>query len=176
VDWEPTFPLADLKTNSKRDDDDGDNDAEITQMITYSAFGPGESHPLLLSSALPIPVSSLSGNTPTTSTLHHAIEAQQTAPVAPTAPASEKFKPWPYSLPKTLQPKVGTTYDLVYGDGFGEEQVGKVKVGLLQKVLYGDPKPGKEEGRGEDEHEGREEGLLGMILHWAEEEDGKAGC
>ena len=142
AEWEPTLPLADLKTNSQRDDD-GDNGAEVAQMITYSAFDPGASHPLLLSSALLTSISSPSVNTPTISTLHFATEVQQTVLVVPVAPASEMFKPWPYFLPKMLQPKVGTTYDLMYGHGVGAAQVGKVKVGLLQKVLYGDPKPEK---------------------------------
>lgn len=86
---------------------------------------------------------------PTASSLHHAIEVQQAASAASTP---EKFKPWSYSLPKPLQPKAGTTFDLVYGDGVGvgDEQVAKVKLGLLQKVLYGVPEPGKKDDEDED--------------------------
>lgn len=42
---------------------------------------------------------------------------------------------------------MGTTYDLMYGEGggVGDGQVAKVKLGLLEKVLYGVPEPGKED-------------------------------
>lgn len=50
-------------------------------------------------------------------------------------------KPWPYSLPKVLQPKPGTTYDSIYGDQGGAKPTEKVRAGWLQKVLYGDPEP-----------------------------------
>jgi hypothetical protein len=124
-------------------------------------------HPLLLSSSLPISVSSLVGGhassdsttrapvasevqaQPTTSSLHHAIEVQQAAPAAPTP---EKFKPWPYSHPKPLQLKVGTTFDLMYGDdvGVGDGQVAKGKLGGLQKVFCGMPEPRKKDGDDEN--------------------------
>lgn len=170
ADWEPSVKFEGLNTKSKTRDDD-DNEQEIAYMATYSVFDPGATHPLLLSSAFPISVSDLAGNasvisiqdfeiktrrntviansplqTPSTaSSLHHALEVQQAAP----ALTLEKFKPWPYSLPKPLQPKAGTTYDLMYGDGLGDGYVAKVKLGLLQKVLYGVPEPEKK-----DEEEG----------------------
>ena len=107
--WEPTVDFTDLKPR-KSDNDEDDNDTELAYMCTYPAFGPGATHPLLLSSSLPISVSSLVGGhassdsttcapaasevqaPTTTSSLHHAIEVQQAAPAAPTP---EKFKPWP---------------------------------------------------------------------------------
>jgi hypothetical protein len=170
ADWEPTMNFNDLKPR-KSDNDEDDNDTELAYMCTCSAFDPGATHPLLLSSSLPISVSSLVGghasttstpdpevethrNTvvanprvqtpPTTSSLHHDIGVQQAAAAVPTP---EKFKPWPYSLPKLLQPKAGTTYDLMYGDGVdvGDVQVAKAKLGVLQKVLYGVLEPGKED-------------------------------
>ncbi|KAH6620316.1 hypothetical protein C7974DRAFT_399445 [Boeremia exigua] len=49
----------------------------------------------------------------------------------------ERVRPWPYSLPKWLRPRKGTTYAQVHGDG-GE---GQGSVGVLQKVLYGVPDP-----------------------------------
>ena len=161
ADWEPTLPLSRSKTDFEPKDGD-ENGMNVAQMVTYSAFDPGATHPLLLSSALPISVSSLAEDTSTTSTLgrdvktgrsnaaampptrttsttattlHRAIEDQQTASVA----HGEKFKPWSYSLPNSLQPKTGTTYDRAYGDGNGV--VDKVKVKILQQVLYDIPEP-----------------------------------
>lgn len=198
ADWEPTINLKDLRSKTTVGNGD-DNDADVAQMVTYSAIDPGASHPLLLSSALPISMPSLSNNASTDSTVDHrvkhrrtasavilevqnpsttsslqyAVEVQQATPVAPAAPVAT-FKPWPYSLPKALQPKVGTTYDMVYGDGDGVAK--NVKVGLLQKVLYGDPEPGVKVDADEKGNEGRKKGLLGEILQHVQEEVGKAGC
>ncbi|KAF9699174.1 hypothetical protein EKO04_003074 [Ascochyta lentis] len=166
ADWEPTLPLAHLKSTSESNDDD-DNGA-VAHMVTYSAFDPGATHPLLLSSALPVWRSSLAG---TVSTSRQAVETQLDAPV----PAVGKLKPWPYSLPRMLQPRVGTTYGLSYGDGVGGK-VGDVKVGVLQRVLYGVPEPDVVVGR----NQGGERGLWRKMVHgvqaWEEEKEGKAGC
>ena len=198
ADWEQTINLEDLRSKTTVGNGD-DNDADVAQMVTYSAIDPGASHPLLLSSALPISMPSLSNNASTDSTVDHrvkhrrtasavilevqnpsttsslqyAVEVQQATPVAPAAPVAT-FKLWPYSLPKALQPKVGTTYDMVYGDGDGVAK--NVKVGLLQKVLYGDPEPGVKVDADEKGNEGRKKGLLGEILQHVQEEVGKAGC
>jgi hypothetical protein len=158
ADWEPSVDFKDLNMKSKSQDND-DNEQEIVYMATYSAFDPGATHPLLLQSALPLSVTDLAGSASTastaraasdvqppstTSSLHHAIEIQQADPT-PT-PVQEKVKPWPYSLPKALQPKVGTTFDMMCGDGLADGQVGRVKLGVLQKMLYGVPEPGMKDG------------------------------
>ncbi|KAF2625839.1 hypothetical protein BU25DRAFT_104663 [Macroventuria anomochaeta] len=204
TDWEPTIDFTDLKMRSTDQGCDDNNEPGLAHMVTYSTSDPGASSPLLLSSALPISVSSLAGNAATTSTpdhherarhntaiaglelrteltistLHHAIEVQQTTP-APTVDGT-KFKPWPYSLPKPLQPKGGTTYDLMYGEGVGvgDGQVGKMRIGVLQKVLYGVPGSGEKEGDGEEGHEGKGKGkgLWEKIVCGVQEGDGKAGC
>lgn len=171
-DWEPAIDFTDLKLR-KSDEDEDDKDTELAYVCTYSAFDPGAPHPLLLSSSLPIAVSSLLGgqalaksapdheiktprntilrNSSITSTLHHSIEIQQAIPAASTL---ETVKPWPYLLPKPLQPKVGTTYNMMYGDGArdgnGDGKVAKVKLGVLQKVLYGVAEPGRKD-KEEDE-------------------------
>lgn len=114
-------------------------------MVTYSPFNPGATSTFLLSSALPV-----------SSSLHHAIEVQQKEPVG----SGGKAKPWPYSLPKCLQPQAGTTFDLTFGGG--DAVVGNIEVGVLQKLLYGIPEPG-EVGRRSVGYELREH-------------DEKAGC
>ncbi|KAF1365798.1 hypothetical protein EJ07DRAFT_93694 [Lizonia empirigonia] len=141
ADWEPSLNFDGLETDSKRDNDD-DNTAH---MVTYSPFNPGATSTLLLSSALPV-----------SSSLHHAVEVQQTEPVG----SGEKVRPWPYSLPKCLQPQAGTTFDLTNGDG--DAAVGKLEVGVLETMLYGVPEPGEVGGRS-----------VGCGLR---EDDGKAGC
>lgn len=190
ADWEPTLPFSRFKTDSEPMDDD-ENGVNVAQMVTYSASDPGATHPLLLSSALPILNSSLAENTSTTSTLgrdvktgrssaaatppkrttsttattlHHAIEVQQIASVA----HGEKSKPWPYSPSNSLQPKTGA-----YGDSNGV--MDKVKVEMLQQVLYDIPEP--EEVKEESESEKKE--LRRKVLHGSqegEEEEVKAGC
>lgn len=150
--WEPTVDLKDLILENK--DGNGNNETRLLHMTTFSAFDPSASHPLLLSTSLPMSLSSLSHagtlhdtisapaqvqNPPTTSNLRYSHEVQQAGPVCSTT----KFTPWPYSLPKALRPKVGTTYDLMYGDGCGEGPVARVKLSMLQKVLYGVPGPGE---------------------------------
>lgn len=151
VHWEPTINLRGLTLNEPNSK--GNKEENLFHMVTFSTFDPGASHPLLLSNALPMPIPSLTAIEPqqsklvapaavqspsTTSASHHTIEIQQFQPVCNTP----KFRPWPYSLPKALQPRTGTTYDLMYGDGFGGGPVGSVKLSMLQRVLYGVPEPG----------------------------------
>ncbi|KZM19590.1 uncharacterized protein EKO05_0004195 [Ascochyta rabiei] len=180
ADWEPMLSLARLKTASKCNDG-----TDVAHMGMYSTFDPGATHPLLLSSALPM---SLAGSMSMdrrssvrvslkfqtiliASSLHHNTEVQQSVPV----PAVGNLKPWPYSLPRVLRPQVGTTYDLTYGDSAGGGRAGDVMVGVLQKVLYGIPEP---DGVGE-QNEDAANSLWQKVLHGAQEEggeEGKAGC
>lgn len=141
ADWEPSLHFDGLKIDYNRDKDDD----YIAHMVTYSPFNPGATSTFLLSSALPV-----------SSSLHHAIEVQQKEPVG----SGGKAKPWPYSLPKCLQPQAGTTFDLTFGGG--DAVVGNIEVGVLQKLLYGISEPG-EVGR--------------RSVGWElQEDDGKAGC
>lgn len=128
--------LADLKTQNKdpdHSDDNSDDNDHPTLMITYSAFNPGATR-LLLPSSVPL-ISTTS--TSDTRTISSAGEDPYPGPNFDNARA----RPWPYSLPASLRPKPGTTYDLLHGEGEGVGAVGTVKVGLLQKVLYGEPYP-----------------------------------
>lgn len=152
-DWNPPLLLDDLKPNKPHPN----NDHSIAHTRTYSAFDPCAAHPFLLSSTLPLPLKLLQ-TPPTPSTPHHTINAPRPSP----AKLNIESRPWPYSLPRFLRPKAGTTFDLMYGGGVARE--GRGRVGVMQAVLYGVPDPDGESEVGDCE--GR--GGVG--------EGGKAGC
>jgi len=150
-------------------------------MVTYSAFDPGASRPLLLlNNALPASCTvpehgsstgskylqtskssmslTLINNDGSTKLTPRKGKMSSALPVSLALPEHNGsvistqqlnreagialvVKPWPYSLPKVLQPKPGTTYDSIYGDQGGAKPTEKVRAGWLQKVLYGDPEP-----------------------------------
>ena len=150
-------------------------------MVTYSAFDPGASRPLLLlNNALPASCTvpehgsstgskylqtskssmslTLINNDGSTKLTPRKGKMSSALPVSLALPEHNGsvistqqlnreagialvVKPWPYSLPKVLQPKPGTTYDSIYGNQGGAKPTEKVRVGWLQKVLYGDPEP-----------------------------------
>jgi len=150
-------------------------------MVTYSAFDPGASRPLLLlNNALPASCTvpehgsstgskylqtskssmslTLINNDGSTKLTPRKGKMSSALPVSLALPEHNGsvistqqlnreagialvVKPWPYSLPKVLQPKPGTTYDSIYGDQGGAKPTEKVRVGWLQKVLYGNPEP-----------------------------------
>lgn len=140
AEWEPILPF----TGSKNDITDqllDDKSKRQTLVVTYSAFDPGASRLLLLSSTLPVSGPSSQRRGSVTSTY------QQISEVGGT----ELRKPWPYSLPVLLQPRPGTTYDSVYGSRNGVDVIGNGKAEFFQKVLYGNPDP--------DDNADREKGL-----------------
>jgi hypothetical protein len=60
---------------------------------------------------------------------------RNTKPTPFTAPARQ----WPYSLPKAIQPKAGTTFAMMHGSALGTQT--QQHIGLLQAILYGVPNP-----------------------------------
>ena len=176
----PISPLREAE-NEIETHDNGDRSNCPVLMVTYSAFDPGASRPLLLlNNALPAFCSLPEHGGSTESKYLQAIKSSMSltsiindGSTKPT-PRQDKMssalpmsfalpehngsvistqqlsrevgialvvKPWPYSLPKVLQPKPGTTYDSIYGDQGGAKPTEKVRAGWLQKVLYGDPEP-----------------------------------
>jgi hypothetical protein len=123
ADWEAALHLNIPNPNKPDGDDDDNNSVLLAQMTTYSAFDPGASHRLLVSGALPLSLSSPASMI---------LEMERHGAAADVV----KFESWPYSLSKCLQPRVNTTYNLMCGDGLGQDGKGE-RAGVLQGVLYG---------------------------------------
>ena len=130
-------------------------------MTTYSAFDPGATR-TLLHSGVSVSVPTLNvpslpdmvarrGVVAAPKVVSGKIDTTGTATITTTAVAP--FKPWPYSLPAFLRPKVGTTFEMMHHttstttfstslESVEDEKLPK-RIGVLQALLYGIPEPGK---------------------------------
>jgi hypothetical protein len=123
-------------------------------MLTFGAFDPCASRPLLMSG--------LSLNPQDWQDSHsHDTYPEATKPTvqpARVATPPKPFKPWPYSLPKFLQPQPGTTYQLMY-DSAAKEKPGRI--GVLQALFYGVPNP---EGAKEQQQD-KDDGFVKKVMY-----------
>lgn len=128
---------------------------------TYTAFDPSCARPFLIS-GLSIGIKDMQPTEliPSPSTTRDVVKADMKPGIKKVA--VQMPKPWPYRLPKALQPQVGTTFAAMYGGGEGEGKGGKV--GGLQAVLYGVPEPDNKD------LEGKEEGVWRKVLYGVKED------
>jgi hypothetical protein len=109
-------------------------DDEISWTTIYSAFGPGFTRPVPLESRPPIALPSLSSKI--TDKIQEIEELKGYAVETKMIKVKADHKPRPYSLPKTLQPKAGTTFSIVNGASTTTTPQSK-HVGVLKAILYG---------------------------------------
>ena len=146
---EPELPLSDhdhVVTSQDRHN-------ALPHMVTFSAFNPYASRPLLMSGL------SLTAQDWSSSDTYPEVVLQDRKPNFAVQDAKPKpFKPWPYSLPKFMQPQPGTTYQLMY-DSATMDKPGRI--GILQALFYGVPDP---EGAKEPEKV-KEDGLVRKVMY-----------
>jgi hypothetical protein len=85
---------------------------------------------------------------------------RNTKPTPFTAPAIQ----WPYSLPKALRPKAGTTFAMMHGSALKTQT--QQRIGVLQAILYGVPNPDKAPFMESIVHEG---GIIYKVLYGLKE-------
>ncbi|OAL05970.1 hypothetical protein IQ06DRAFT_73892 [Phaeosphaeriaceae sp. SRC1lsM3a] len=157
--WEPS-----LQFPPRPHDPESQNAAPEDQygpwFNTYTAFDPGCARPFLIS-GFTLGLKDLPSSALVTKAI---VKSDQNKAIKELIKIR---KPWPYSLPKALQPQVGTTFAAVYGGGL-ETAVQSKRVGILQAILYGIPEPEK----GGIKEEG---GFLHKVLHGVNEEKDRGG-
>jgi hypothetical protein len=161
--WEPALKFP--SNPHRHDTQDIEDNAFWVAM--HSAVHPGTMCPLLISG---FALNVKNGFPNTSKTITETTKTKQY-----TAPE----KPWPYSLPKSLQPQAGTTFEMIHGSILPTRT--QQHVGILQAVLYGLPDPDKVS---VIESMVREGGGLYKVLYGVKEvggdEDGtaskKSGC
>jgi hypothetical protein len=85
---------------------------------------------------------------------------RNTKPMPFTAPAIQ----WPYSLPKAMQPKAGTTFAIMHGSALKTQT--QQHIGVLQAMLYGVTDPDKNPFMKSMMHEG---GIMHKVLYGVKE-------
>lgn len=122
ADWEPALDVTDLLSrwpdaepdaDTHEHDNDDDKDAGLIHVRTYSAFDPEAPHALQLS-APPLPLPSpaqMRTRRPTVVATDRTPEVQEGV----SASSPDRFRSWPYSLPRALRTKAGTTFGCVHG-------------------------------------------------------------
>jgi hypothetical protein len=135
---EPALPLPEHTPQERSTHHQHD---PVPQMLTFSTFDPCASRPLLMSGLSLGPEN-----------WHREQSNDNTSPSETERVVRERksVKPWPYSLPKFLQPQPGTTYQLMYDHSASGATR---RVGVLQALLYGVPDPGHAGVSGGEERE-----------------------
>jgi hypothetical protein len=138
----------------------------LPQMITFSAFDPCASRPLLMSGLSLGPDNWQPGPNSYPEQTKPVVREQRKPPTDVTRPV----KPWPYSLPRFLQPQPGTTYQAMYDSAARAPK----RVGVWQALLYGVPDPNNGVGRGDGDvgMGAKKGGLVEKVVYGAKEGGG----
>ncbi|KAF2254438.1 hypothetical protein BU26DRAFT_559125 [Trematosphaeria pertusa] len=177
--WEPSPPLLPLYTSTRPPQTQQHNDADTAPR---SPWDPCATRPLLMSGVLSSPAMTLRTSAILGEMDVHVAESPARSrepalsrPADSMAAIAQKPsvvvhtpQPWPYRLPKFLQPKPGTTYHAMYGKvGAEDKDADAEPVGVLQAVLYGIPEP--------DGYVWRKERRWGMLVRRVLYGEGEVG-
>ncbi|KAH7406040.1 hypothetical protein DE146DRAFT_650574 [Phaeosphaeria sp. MPI-PUGE-AT-0046c] len=150
--WEPSLRLP--SRPSPEAQDTALEDQYGPWFNTYTAFDPGCARPFFIS-GFELDIKDLNYMVPVHTPITKAFIKPGTEKKS--AAHIKVRKPWPYSLPKALQPQVGTSFAAVYGAGL-ENAVQRKRVSILQEIMYGIPGPKNKD------LEMKESGFLDRIL------------
>ncbi|KAF2030295.1 hypothetical protein EK21DRAFT_112017 [Setomelanomma holmii] len=189
--WAPATHNPDVAPDNVHQDPEQDGDEDAMYMTTDATFDLGMTRSILNSSITPLfsPIQESNDVGTMFMVTYIAFDPCVVRPLAepyphpprPSPPSMQAvvkpdphvktvinpIKPWPYKLPKFLQPRAATTYAMKYGTHKEAEMTVSERVGVLQAILYGVPEPDKAVAK----QVSKQGGVLHAILYGVKKEE-----